>query len=326
MRSHISLSRRERTMRTFSRLILAVVLAIATNAFAQMPESSKEVPLWPAGAPGALGNQPEDRPSITLYALEPARQPRTAVVVCPGGGYTVLAMDHEGKQVAEWLNSLGISAFVLKYRLGPRYHYPNQLLDAKRALRYVRANASRFGIAPDRIGIMGFSAGGHLASMLATHFDSGDPKAPDPIDHMSSRPDFAVLVYPVISCSEWFAHAWSCKQLLGEHPDPKLAEIVSSDKQVTSQTPPAFLFHTTDDDAVPPENSVYFYLALRKAHVPGELHIFEHGKHGVGLAPDDPILHTWPELLANWFRLRGLIPSAHPVAKKPSASEAGRSR
>ncbi len=295
-------------MRAITGLILAIILVFAGSVFAQPAAKSNEVVLWPAGAPRALGTRPEDRPSILLYALPAAAQPRTAVVICPGGGYTVLAMDYEGTQVAEWLNSLGISAFVLKYRLGPRYHYPNQLLDAARAMRYVRANADKFGIALDRIGIMGFSAGGHLASMLETHFDSGDPKAPDPIDRVSSRPDFAVLAYPVISCSEWFAHAWSCKQLLGEHPEPKLAETVSSDKQVTSQTPPTFLFHTNDDDTVPPENSVYFYLALRKAHVPAELHVYQHGKHGVGLAPNDPILHTWPELLANWLRLRGLVP------------------
>jgi len=261
--------------------------------------------LWPGGAPGAVGNQDADQPALMLYLFPPSQLARSAVVVCPGGGYGALAMDHEGRQVAEWLNSLGIDAFILKYRLAPRYHYPAMMEDAQRALRYVRSYGREFGIAPDHIGIWGFSAGGHLASTAATHFDAGNPAATDPIERVSSRPDFAILAYPVITCSEWFKHEGSCKNLLGNNPDPQLAEYLSNEKQVSSQTPPTFLFHTNDDEGVPAENSVAFYLALRKAHVPAELHIYEHGPHGVGLAPKDPVLSTWPQRLADWLRIGG---------------------
>jgi acetyl esterase/lipase len=271
------------------------------------PVEHKAVLLFPEGAPGAVGSEDADRPSLTVCVL-PARQPaRSAVVVCPGGGYVALAMDHEGYQVAGWLNSLGIDAFILKYRLAPRYHHPAMMEDAQRALRYVRSHALDFGIAPNHIGIWGFSAGGHLASTAATHFDAGNPSATDPIERVSSRPDFAILAYPVITCSEWFKHQGSCKSLLGDNPDPKLAEYLSNEKQVTSQTPPTFLFHTNDDEVVPAENSVAFYSALLKAHVPAELHIYEHGSHGVGLAPKDPVLSSWPQRLADWLRVGGLL-------------------
>jgi acetyl esterase/lipase len=219
----------------------------------------------------------------------------------------MLADNHEGRQVANWLNSLGIAAFVLKYRLGPRYHHPIELGDAQRAIRLVRAQATQFGVAPDRIGIMGFSAGGHLASTAGTHFDAGDSGASDPIEHVSSRPDFLVLGYPVISFTTLYTHQGSLKNLLGEHPDAKLVENLSNELQVTPRTPPTFLFHTNEDKGVPAENSVLFYLALRKAGVPAEMHIFERGPHGVGLALADPALSMWPTLLANWFRERGLL-------------------
>jgi acetyl esterase/lipase len=232
----------------------------------------------------------------------------------------MLAMDHEGRQVAEWLNSLGVAAFILKYRLAPRYHHPAMMEDAQRALRYVRAHAQELGIAPDRIGIWGFSAGGHLASTAATHFDAGNPSPTDAIERASSRPDFAILAYPVITCSEWFKHEGSCKNVLGDNPDQKLAEYLSNEKQVTAQTPPTFLFHTNDDEAVPAENSTAFYMALRKARVAAELHIYEHGPHGVGLAPKDPVLSSWPQRLADWLRVRGLLsPGTAPTdaAKTP---------
>jgi len=267
----------------------------------------KTVLLWPEGAPGAVGTEDADRPSLTLYSLPASRVARSAVVVCPGGGYGALAMDHEGRQVAEWLNSLGIAAYILKYRLAPRYHHPAMMEDAQRALRYVRTHAQEWGIAADRIGIWGFSAGGHLASTAATHFDAGNPSAADPIERASSRPDFAILAYPVITCSEWFRHQGSCKNLLGDNPDPKLAEYLSSEKQVSAQTPPTFLFHTNDDEGVPAENSVAFYMALRKAGVPAELHIYQHGAHGVGLAQKDPILSSWPRRLADWLQLHRLL-------------------
>jgi len=217
-------------------------------------------------------------------------------------------MDKDGRQVAEWLNNLGIAAFVLKYRVAPTYRYPVPLLDAQRALRYVRSNASLYNIKENQIGIMGFSAGGHLAAMAATHFDAGVPSSSDSIDRISARPDFLVLIYPEITCSEPYQNALSCGNLLGAHPDPGQAALVSNEKHVTPKTPPTFIFHTYDDSTVPVENSVAFFSALRKAGVSTELHIFEHGLHGVALALDDPVLSTWPKLLENWFRVRGLLP------------------
>jgi acetyl esterase/lipase len=276
-------------------------ILLAATVSAQTPAAEL---LWPNGAPGALGTADEDKPSITPYL---AKSPNgTAVIVCPGGGYQNLAMDHEGVQIARWLNSLGISAFVLKYRLGPKYHHPAMINDAQRAIRSVRSRAGSLHIEADRIGIWGFSAGGHLASTAATHFDAGDPHAADPIDRAGSRPDFAILAYAVISLGE-FAHVGSRNNLLGKNPDPKLVEDLSNDQRVTAQTPPTFLFHTTADAAVPVENSVRFYLALRKAGVPAELHIFQNGPHGVGLAPTDATLSAWGGLLANWLRERGLL-------------------
>jgi acetyl esterase/lipase len=237
----------------------------------------------------------------------PALNTGTAVIVCPGGGYAFLADNHEGKQVAEWLNSLGVAAFVLKYRLAPRYRHPAPLLDAQRAVRLVRSRAAEWKVQPDRIGIWGFSAGGHLASTVATHFDNGKPDSSDPVERVSCRPDFLILAYPVITFTEPSLHSGSRNSLLGPNPDPKLLEDLSNEKQVTAQTPPTFLFHTTEDKVVPPENSVLFYLALRKAGGPAEMHIYERGRHGVGLGLGDPVLITWKDRLAAWMSQRGLL-------------------
>jgi acetyl esterase/lipase len=284
---------------------LAVFLFLfAALVCAQEPTT---VLLWPNGAPGALGNDDSDQPSLTIFLPVKNQANGTGVIVCPGGSYTALASNHEGRQVANWLNSLGIAAFVLKYRLGPRYHHPIELGDAQRAIRLVRAHATEYGIAPDHLGVIGFSAGGHLAATMGTHFDNGSAADPDPIQRASSRPDFLVLGYPVISFTTPYAHQGSLRNLLGDNPDPKLVQSLSAELQVTPQTPPTFLFHTTEDKTVPVENSVLFYLALRKAGVAAELHIFERGPHGVGLALRDPTLAKWPELLANWFRERGLL-------------------
>ncbi len=280
--------------------LLSLLIAVVTAQTVPAPEL-----LWPNGAPGALGAADEDKPSLTPYL---AKSPNgTAVIVCPGGSYQHLAMDHEGVQVAKWLNSVGISAFVLQYRLGPKYHHPAMIDDAQRAIRTVRTRAVSMHIQPDRIGIWGFSAGGHLASTAATHFDFGNPNAADPIDRAGSRPDFAILAYPVISLNSEYAHAGSRLNLLGKTPDPKLLDDLSNDQRVTPQTPPTFLFHTSTDTTVPVENSVRFYLALRKAGVPAEMHIFQNGPHGVGLAPTDATLSAWSGLLANWLRERGLL-------------------
>lgn len=262
--------------------------------------------LWPNGAPGAAGTLAEDRPELSIY-LPASGATGTGVVICPGGGYQNLSMEKEGSLIAEWLNKLGVAGFVLKYRLGPRYHHPAMLQDAQRAIRTVRLRAAEFGLDPARIGIWGFSAGGHLASTAATHFDGGDPAGAEPVARISSRPDFAILAYPVITMDLAYTHRGSRNNLLGPNPDPKLVESLSNELQVTAQTPPTFLFHTTADATVPVENSVNFYLALRKAKVPAEMHIYERGEHGVGLAPQDPVLSTWPDRLAAWLRIRGLL-------------------
>jgi acetyl esterase/lipase len=289
-------------------ITLALALLASGVALAQRQVAEPEtVLLWPDGAPGAAGTEDVDKPTLTLYPASEERSTATAVVVCPGGGYRNLAMDHEGVQIARWLNSIGVGAFVLKYRLGPRYHHPAPLDDAQRALRYVRLHAEEFGADPDRVGIWGFSAGGHLASTAATHFDRGDANASEPIDRMNARPDFAILGYPVISFTTEYTHQGSRRHLLGDNPDPKLVELLSNEKQVTAETPPTFLFHTNEDSGVPPENSVLFYLALRKAGVPAELHIYERGRHGVGLAPTDLVLSSWPRRLADWLYSRGLL-------------------
>jgi acetyl esterase/lipase len=284
-------------------LIAGAILAASLTA---QPKPPSPIPLWANGAPGALGTADEDTPTITPYIAPAARAVGTAVIVCPGGGYLHLSMEKEGSDVARWWNSLGVTAFVLKYRLGPKYHHPIELGDAQRAIRTVRAGASEWGIRPDRIGMMGFSAGGHLTSSAGTHFDAGKPDAADAIDRQSSRPDFLVLGYPVISFTQ-NVHQGSKRALLGDNPDPKLVENLSNELQVTAQTPPTFLFHTTNDQTVPVENSVMFYLALRKAGVPAEMHIYENGPHGVGLAPMDEALSSWPARLADWVRGRGLL-------------------
>ncbi len=286
---------------------LLALTAFSLGAFSQQMTDPEWTMLWPQGAPGAKGDADADRPAIRIY-LPPAEEATgSAVVVCPGGGYRNLALDHEGSQIARWLNSLGVAAFVLRYRLGPTYHHPIELGDAQRALRYVRSKSAEFHIASDRIGIWGFSAGGHLASTVGTHFDAGNPEAADPIDRSGCRPDFMILSYPVISLVTEYVHKGSRTNLLGQDPDPALAESLSNERQVTPQTPPTFLFHTDADKGVPAENSVLFYLALRKAGVPAELHIYERGNHGVGLAQKDPVLSTWPARLADWMKLRGLL-------------------
>ena len=286
--------------------LLPLLLLLAATAWCK-DNDPQTVLLWPGGAPGAQGTADVDKPSLSIYLPDPAKATGTAVVVCPGGGYVHLADDHEGRQIARWLNSIGVAAFVLKYRLGPAYHHPIELHDAQRALRYVRSHAKEMAIAPDRIGIWGFSAGGHLASTAETHFDSGDANASDPIDRAGSRPDFAILCYPVVAMTGPHVHRGSHDNLLGPSPDAALEKSLSNELQVTAQTPPTFLFHTTADPVVPVENSVEFYLALRRNNIPAEMHIFEEGPHGVGLAATDATLSIWPTLLSNWLRTRGLL-------------------
>jgi acetyl esterase/lipase len=228
-----------------------------------------------------------------------------AIIVCPGGGYQHLA-DHEGAPIAEWLNSIGVTAFVLKYRIAPRYHHPAPMLDAARAIRTVRARSAEWGLDPGKIGILGFSAGGHVASTAGTHYDTGNPRSANPIERASSRPDLMVLIYPVITMGAK-AHAGSRRNLIGEAPDAALVKLLSNEEQVNKQTPPAFLVHTVDDPGVPVENSMMFAASLQKNGVPYELHLYQHGPHGFGLGADLQGVSSWPRLCADWLRLSGFV-------------------
>jgi acetyl esterase/lipase len=265
--------------------------------------------LWPAGAPGAVGEEERDKPSITPFFAPAEKATGAACIVCPGGGYGGLMTSYEGDEVAQWLNGIGLHGFVLRYRLGPRYNHPAQMNDVQRAVRLVRARSAQWKIDPAKIGVWGFSAGGHLASTAATHFDDGKADAEDPIERAGCRPDFAIMTYPVISLVAPYAHLGSMKNLLGPRVDDlELREFLSAEKQVTAKTSPCFLMHTSED-AVPAENSVDFFLALRQAKVPAELHVYEKGRHGYGLGQKDPVLRSWPERLADWLRVRGMLKS-----------------
>lgn len=282
---------------------LSVALAARATRAAEPPV----LLLWPDGAPGAVGTSPADQPSLTLYPVSGPTATGAAFVVCPGGGYGGLAVDHEGRQIAAWLNGAGISAFVLHYRHAPRYRHPTPLGDVARAVRTVRARAEEWGHDPNRIGVIGFSAGGHLTSTIGTHFDAGQPDAADPIERVNSRPNAIILGYPVISLVEPFTHAGSRKNLLGESPPSELVASLSNERQVTAETPPAFLFTSGDDAVVPVENSLAFYAACRRAGVPAELHVYQHGPHGFGLGTDDPILSTWPAHALAWLKVVGIL-------------------
>lgn len=295
----------------WSVLVLASAAAPpATVGPGARPAAPSEGPvthrLWAGDAPGASGQGDADVPSVTVYPAPRDKANGAAVVVCPGGAYRGLA-DHEGRPVAEWLNTLGVTGVVLRYRLGPKYHHPAMLHDVGRAVRTVRARAGEWGVDPNRVGVLGFSAGGHLASTAATHFDEGDKDAADPVDRQSSRPDIAVLIYPVITLAGPAAHAGSRRMLLGENPPADLVESLSNEKQVTGRTPPTFLVHSADDAAVPPENSLLFAAALTKNRVPFALHVLDKGGHGYGLGTNDPALRAWTELCAEWLRGRGFL-------------------
>jgi acetyl esterase/lipase len=254
--------------------------------------------LWPNGAPGALGDSPEDRPVLRPFVAR-GGDPLPAVIVCPGGGYTHRAR-HEADPLAQWFNSLGIASFVLEYRVAP-YQHPQPHNDAKRAIRMVRHHADRWRIDPSRIGILGFSAGGHLATSAATIFDAGNPNAADPIDRQSGRPDLLIACYPVVSFVN-FPHLGSAQALLGPKPDERLARELSLESRVTPQTPPTFLWHTANDGGVPVENSIMFAQALSRNKVPFALHVFPDGRHGLGLAPDHPQVSKWTSLCADFLK------------------------
>ncbi len=276
------------------------------------PAQSIEL-LWPTGAPGALGTNDVDKPAVYLYPATGAKANGAAVVICPGGGYSFWAAPNEGWPIAAWMNTLGVSAFVLKYRLGPTYKHPVEMHDAQRAMRWVRANAKRFNIDPKRVGIIGFSAGGHLAATVATHYDSGAPGAADTIDRFSCRPDFHILGYPVITMDLSFTHMGSRTALLGNTPSQFLVDLLSNEKQVNAKTPPGFLTHAKDDGLVPIKNSQAYFDSLVKFHVPAQFKIFNTGGHGFGLAtglggaPIDTVLAGWAPLAAKWLDSLGFF-------------------
>jgi acetyl esterase/lipase len=285
---------------------VSIVTCIVAPAQSQ-PVSQAPLPLCPDGAPGALGKEPKDIPTLTVFFPDAATATEAAMVICPGGGYGMLA-PHEGEGYAHWLNQQGIAAFVLKYRLGSSgYRHPLMLQDAARAMRMVRYHAKEWKLDPNRIGIIGSSAGGHLASTLLTHFDAGQADAADPIDRLSCRPDLGVLCYAVITMGDE-THRGSRDNLLGKNPSPELIQELSNELHVTKDTPPCFIFHTYDDNAVPVENSLEFAAALRRAKVPFELHIYQHGAHGMGLGTDSAQqdkMHEWTRECKRWLKEQG---------------------
>jgi acetyl esterase/lipase len=275
-------------------------------------QSTNAIPLWPDGAPGALGKADKDIPTLTPFLADPGKATGAALVVCPGGAYQHLA-PKEGEVYAQWLNDHGVSAFVLKYRLGPSgYRHPAMLQDAARAVRLVRARAGEWNLDTKRIGIIGSSAGGHLASTLMTHFDAGDPNAADAIERQSSRPDVGILCYAVISLGK-FAHQGSKNNLLGTNAPPELVQELSNELHVTKDTPPCFLWSTFEDKTVPVENTLQFAAALRAAGVPFDLHVYQKGPHGLGLGvpkypPEDPgKLHPWTADCLVWLKVQGFV-------------------
>jgi len=292
--------------------VIASVLVTAAALHAAGP-APVILTLWTEKAPLAGGTLESDIPTIHLYQVE-SNQPTAGVVVCPGGGYGHLAMDHEGKQIAEWFNGMGVTAAVCVYRHrgaggngGAGYGHPVPMLDAQRAIRSMRSNAKQWNLDDTKIGVLGFSAGGHLASTISTHHDSGNPESADIVDQQSSRPDFSILAYPVIALGQEITHRGSQKNLLGENADPELIQSLSNEKAVNAKTPPTFLFHTVEDTAVPVENSVVYFTALCKAGVPVEMHLFERGRHGVGLAAGMVGAGKWPDLCKAWLKSRNIV-------------------
>jgi acetyl esterase/lipase len=288
--------------------ILFSLLALLGCSIATQSQTTNSFPLWPEAPPGALGTSDKDIPTLTAYLPEPSKANGAAMVVCPGGGYGMLA-SHEGPDYARFFNELGIAGFVLKYRLGSAgYRHPVMLQDAARAMRFVRARAAEWNLDPKRIGIIGSSAGGHLASTLLTHFDDGKSDSTDPIERQSSRPDLGILCYPVVTMGQ-FTHEGSKHNLLGDKPSADLVNELSNELRVTKETPPCFVWHTADDRVVPVENSLQFAEALRKAGVPFDLHIYQKGAHGLGLgAPytaDKAKRHPWTRDLVYWLKLQG---------------------
>lgn len=283
-------------MKAFIPSLLALVACLRSSA-------AEPIPLWPNGAPGALGQAPKDVPTLTPFLPPAGNASGAAIVICPGGGYGGLA-SYEGEDYALFLNQHGVAGFVLKYRLGPDgYRHPRMLEDAQRAIRLVRARATDWNVDAKRVAIMGSSAGGHLASTAVTHFDAGNPQATDPVDRQSCRPDLGILCYPVITMGA-NTHEGSKKNLLGPEPSPELVALLSNEQQVTAETPPCFIWHTVEDQAVKVENSLDFAAALQRHGVPYDLHIFQKGRHGLALNDKPPFAnpHPWARDLVFWLK------------------------
>lgn len=301
---------------SFARILCATVLFSAA-AWAQTPDQPLDpelgittLPLWPNGSAAIAGTPQADQPTLTVFVPQKGKGTGSAVIVAPGGAYLGLASNLEGRQVADWFTSQGITAFVLKYRLGAKYLYPIPLEDAKRAVRLVRSFAAGYGFSPDRIGFAGFSAGGHLAATTGTLFDSGVPGASDPVERQSSRPDFLVLGYPWLNAMQPSGHYITyCSLIKSIPPDTCKADEAqyTPSVHVTAQTPTTFIYSTSDDRTVPISASVDFYNALIAAGVPAEMHIFRHGGHGSGMGEGSAALDQWPGLLAQWLRDQGLL-------------------
>ncbi len=293
-----------RTPGLFS-LLLPLALLAAHCSYSQ--RSTVEY-LWPKGAPDARGDSTGDKPTLTFFF--PEKPNGAAIVICPGGAYRGLA-NHEGDTIAHWCNTFGVTGIVLRYRharSGAGYRHPTPLLDAQHALSLLRSRAAELGIDANKIGILGFSAGGHLAASLGTHFKDKDRSPLDPLKGTSCRPDFMILIYPVITMDSTFTHGGSRESLLGLTPSKELVDLMSNEKQVTPDSPPGFIIHTTDDQAVPVENAVAMYSALRRSKVPVEMHIFQHGAHGFGLGFNKGAVGAWPELCRTWMKNLGMIP------------------
>jgi len=286
-----------------------LLLALVSTTTMSIAQTKDPLLLWPDGAPGALGKADQDIPTLTPYLPDADKATGAAIVICPGGGYGGLAQ-HEGRDYALFLNDHGVAGFVVKYRLGSHgYRHPRMLEDAARAVRLVRARAGEWKVDPKRVGIMGSSAGGHLASTLLTHFDAGKPEDADPIERQSSRPDLGILCYPVISMTAELTHQGSKNNLLGKEPSDDLVKLLSNEQQVTQDTPPCFIWHTWEDQAVKVENSLGFAAALRRQGVPFDLHIYQQGRHGLGLADKPPFTkaHPWARDLVFWLKVQGFV-------------------
>lgn len=290
-----------------TKIILMMLLGLTLCSTTSVnSEILPPVLLWESGAPGALGNKDQDKPTITPYLPDSDKKSDAAIVICPGGAYAGLAQ-HEGNDYALFLNKAGITCFVLKYRLGTHgYKHPAMLQDVQRAVRLVRSKAEQWKINPDKIGVMGSSAGGHLASTLLTHFDNGNPESPDPVERVSCRPNLGILCYPVITMGE-NTHQGTKINLLGKNPDPELIKLLSNELNVKSNTPPCFIWHTWEDNAVKVENSLAFASALRKANIPFDLHIYQKGGHGMGLKDKSPFenVHPWAKDLLFFLKENG---------------------